>query len=115
VLVLFPEGERSIDGDPKAFRKGAAILSHHLQAPMVPAAIDGAFTIWPRNQAFNWRALLPWSGTRARIAFGPPVQAAGADYAAQTSVLREAIVGMWDTVHAERAARGSMGASTETQ
>lgn len=102
VLVLFPEGERSIDGDPKAFRKGAAILSHHLQAPIVPVAIDGAYTIWPRNQAFNWTSLLPWSGTRARIEFGPPVQAADADYAVQTSVLREAVVRMWDKVHAER-------------
>lgn len=104
VLVLFPEGARSIDGTPQAFRKGAAILSHHLHAPMVPAAIDGAFTIWPRNQPFNWRALLPWSGTRARITFGSPVQAADADYTAQTAVLREAIVGMWNNAHAEREA-----------
>lgn len=103
VLVLFPEGARSIDGTPQTFRKGAAILSHHLQAPMVPAAIDGTFTIWPRNQALNWRALMPWHGTRARIAFGPPVQAAGADYAAETEVLREAVVGMWWKMHADSA------------
>jgi len=102
VLVLFPEGERSIDGEPKAFRKGAAILSHHMKAPMVPAAIDGAFEIWPRNQPFQWKALLPWSGTRARIAFGAPVQASTADYAAQTSALRMAVVEMWNDVHAER-------------
>jgi len=69
---------------------------------MVPVAIDGAFTIWPRNQPFNWRSLLPWSRTRARIAFGPPVQAADADYAAQTAVLRTAVVGMWDRVNTER-------------
>lgn len=102
VLVLFPEGERSIDGEPKAFRKGAAILSHHLQAPMVPAAIDGAYTIWPRNQPFNWGALLPWRGTRARVEFGPPVQAPDVDYAAETEVLREAVVGIWERIHAER-------------
>ena len=102
VLVLFPEGARSIDGTPQAFRKGAAILSHNLQAPMVPAAIDGAFTIWPRNQGLKWKALLPWRGTRARIAFGPPVQAAGADYAAQTETLRQAVAAMWARLHAER-------------
>jgi long-chain acyl-CoA synthetase len=105
VLVLFPEGERSIDGVPRAFRKGAAILSHHLQAPMVPTAIDGAYAIWPRNQAFRWTSLLPWSGTRARVEFGPPMQAAGADYEAQTAALREATVGMWDRLHAERTGR----------
>ena len=29
------EAPRGRDGDPKAFRKGAAILSHHLEAPIV--------------------------------------------------------------------------------
>jgi long-chain acyl-CoA synthetase len=105
VLVLFPEGERSIDGVPKAFRKGAAILSHHLHAPIVPVAVDGAHTIWPRSQPFNWKSLLPWSDTRAHVEFGPPVQAAGADYVAQTEMLREAVVGMWERVHAERTGR----------
>jgi long-chain acyl-CoA synthetase len=31
VLILYPEGERSIDGTPRIFKKGAAILSTHLQ------------------------------------------------------------------------------------
>ena len=43
VLVLFPEGERSIDGTVKPFKKGAAILSHHLAAPIVPVALDGLY------------------------------------------------------------------------
>ncbi len=102
VLVLFPEGERSIDGQVRAFRKGAAILSRHLGAPMVPVAIDGAWTIWPRNQPLNWRALLPWRDTRARVQFGPPLQAADADYAAQASALRGTVVRMWDAIHAGR-------------
>jgi 1-acyl-sn-glycerol-3-phosphate acyltransferase len=38
-LVLYPEGERSIDGKPRIFKKGAAILSIHLQVPIVPVAI----------------------------------------------------------------------------
>jgi long-chain acyl-CoA synthetase len=103
VLVLFPEGERSIDGDVRTFRKGAAILSHHLGPPIVPVAIDGAWTIWPRGQAFNWRALLPWSRTRVRVQFGPPLPpAAQPDYGGQTTVLRDAVVAMWDALHATR-------------
>lgn len=50
VLVLFPEGERSIDGSVKKFKKGAAILSQHLDVPVVPVAIAGLFEIWPRNR-----------------------------------------------------------------
>src|SRR6185437_1653795 len=49
-LVLYPEGERSIDGTPRIFKKGAAILSTYLQVPIVPVAIDGFFEAWPRNQ-----------------------------------------------------------------
>lgn len=105
VLVLFPEGERSIDGDVRTFRKGAAILSHHLGAPIVPVAIDGAWTIWPRGQAFNWRALLPWSRTRVRVQFGPALQPPGEpDYMAQTTALRDRVVAMWNALHASRMA-----------
>ena len=73
VLVLFPDGERSIDGEIKKFKKGAAILSTHVQVPIVPVAFEGMFPVWPRNRAFNWRAFLPWNGTRVRIKFGPPI------------------------------------------
>ena len=52
VLLLYPEGERSIDGAPKVFKKGAAILSIHLQAPIVPVAIDGFHEVWPRGKKF---------------------------------------------------------------
>jgi long-chain acyl-CoA synthetase len=73
VLILFPEGERSIDGEPKAFKKGAAILSAHLGVPIVPVAIDGLYEVWPRGRGFRWRALLPWVGPRVRYQFGAPI------------------------------------------
>jgi long-chain acyl-CoA synthetase len=53
VLILYPEGERSIDGEPKRFKKGAAILSIHLQAPIVPVAILGFYEAWPRGKPFQ--------------------------------------------------------------
>ena len=52
-LILYPEGERSIDGIPRIFKKGAAILSIHLQVPIVPVAIEGFYELWPRNQSFK--------------------------------------------------------------
>jgi long-chain acyl-CoA synthetase len=76
ILVLFPEGERSIDGEVRKFKKGAAILSAHLEIPIVPAAFNGVFPIWPRNRGISWRAVLPWSGTRVQLHFGPPMQPA---------------------------------------
>ena len=62
ILMLFPEGERSIDGTVKRFKKGAPILARHQGVPIVPVAIQGAFEIWPRNRSFNWRALVPFGG-----------------------------------------------------
>ena len=52
-LILYPEGERSIDGTPRIFKKGAAILSIHMQVPIVPVAIEGFYEAWPRNKPFQ--------------------------------------------------------------
>jgi len=57
VLMLFPEGERSIDGPPKMFKKGAAILAIHNQCPIVPVAIEGFFEVWPRGE--NYKGFAP--------------------------------------------------------
>ena len=94
-LVLYPEGERSIDGTPKIFKKGAAILSVHLQVPIVPVAIEGFYDAWPRNQAF--RGFKP-----LKMIFGDPIlpppesEASEAAYEKLTSDLKARIVEMWD-------------------
>lgn len=93
ILVLFPEGERSIDGCPKTFKRGAAILSAHLGAPIVPVALRGFFDVWPRGK------LLRGSG-RLQIVFGeaifPPEGASGdAAYAAMTAGLKDRVMEMW--------------------
>jgi long-chain acyl-CoA synthetase len=106
ILILFPEGERSIDGEVKKFKKGAAILATQLGAPVVPVAIDGTFDIWARNRPFRWSALKPWGGRRVSICFGQVIPApaptpAGAtaaesetQYANFAEHLREVVVEM---------------------
>jgi len=95
VLVLFPEGERSIDGKPKVFKKGAAILSIHLQVPIVPVAIEGFYEVWPRGKLF------PQKFNPLRMSFGDPIypppkdQPTEADYAQLTTLLRERLVDRW--------------------
>lgn len=103
VMILFPEGERSIDGTVKVFRKGAAILAHHARVPIVPVAIDGAWDIWARGRSPRWSSLLPWSPARARLEFGAPLEpASDATYAAHTERLRTRVVAMWDALHQDR-------------
>jgi len=91
ILVLFPEGERSIDGELKPFRKGAAILAAQLGVPIVPVAMDGLFPLWPRSRSFQWRALLPWRVTPVGLAFGAPLTVRKGDDAGATERLRRAI------------------------
>jgi long-chain acyl-CoA synthetase len=94
-LVLYPEGERSIDGTPRIFKKGAAILSIHLQVPIVPVAIEGFYEAWPRNQAFR-------GFTPLKMVFGDPIspppesEASEAAYEKLTADLKSRIVEMWE-------------------
>jgi long-chain acyl-CoA synthetase len=106
VLILYPEGERSDTGKPRVFRKGAAILSIHEQAPIVPVAIEGFYEVWPRHK--KW----PKTGN-LRLVFGkpivpPPVSGANeAAYEKLTTELKERVVGMWQELRREE------GKSTE--
>jgi long-chain acyl-CoA synthetase len=100
-LVLYPEGERSIDGTPRIFKKGAAILSIHLQVPIVPVAIEGFYQAWPRNQ--NFRGFTP-----LKMVFGDPIspppesEASEEAYEKLTADLKARIVGMWETLREPR-------------
>lgn len=51
VLCVFPEGERSIDGTLKTFRKGPAILATKMNTPVVPVGIIGAYEAWRRGSS----------------------------------------------------------------
>jgi long-chain acyl-CoA synthetase len=96
-LVLYPEGERSIDGTPKTFKKGAAILSLHLQIPIIPIAINGVYESWPRGKPFQKFAPI-------KLKFGQPilpppeVQASEDAYAKLTAELKAKVVEMWETM-----------------
>jgi long-chain acyl-CoA synthetase len=67
VLILYPEGERSVDGSPKRFKKGAAILATHLRVPIVPIAIEGFYDAWPRGKPFFQKI------TKFSMAVGEPI------------------------------------------
>jgi long-chain acyl-CoA synthetase len=66
ILNIYPEGQRSFDGQLHEFKKGAAILATELNLPIVPVALDGPYLIWPRK---SWRIRL----AKVKIAFGQPI------------------------------------------
>ena len=49
-VCIFPEGERTIDGEVKNFKKGIGILAKELGVPLVPVYISGSYESWPRTK-----------------------------------------------------------------
>jgi long-chain acyl-CoA synthetase len=93
ILVLYPEGERSIEGPPKKFKKGAAILAQHLNVPIVPVAEYGFHNCWPRGKGFQGFYPL-------RIRVGKPIypdmnEKPEHAYERLTEELRARVVEMW--------------------
>jgi len=101
VLILYPEGERSDTGQPRVFKKGAAILSIHEQAPIVPVAIEGFYEAWPRHTKFPKLSNL-------QLVFGKPIspppvsEASEASYEKLTADLKSRIVTMWEDLRKKR-------------
>jgi long-chain acyl-CoA synthetase len=94
-LMLYPEGERSIDGTPKKFKKGAAILSIHMQVPIVPIAIEGFYEVWPRNRSF--KGFFPLQIKIGDPIYPPPEREASEEaYENLTARLRAKVVEMWE-------------------
>ena len=73
VLMLFPEGERSIDGELKKFRKGASILAAHLDVPIVPVAIDGLSELLAPRPVGSTGAAAAVAAKPRAAQFGPPM------------------------------------------
>ena len=99
ILMIFPEGERAIDGTVKKFKKGAPILAQHIGVPIVPVALKGIYELWPRNGALRPRVLLPWRSRRITIAFGQPMTfGANESYSAAAQRLRDRVDEMWRAI-----------------
>ncbi len=101
ILMLYPEGERSIDGVPRTFKKGAAILAAHLKVPIYPVALDGFHDAWPRGKRFQKFAPL-------KVAIGDPiyppehVDNPEATYERLTQELKARVMEMWLELHGEK-------------
>lgn len=65
VLVMFPEGTRSLDGSVGQFRRGVGMLLAGGRYPVLPCHLDGTFRAWPKG------ALIP-RPSRVRLAIGEP-------------------------------------------
>jgi 1-acyl-sn-glycerol-3-phosphate acyltransferase len=52
VIMMFPEGARTADGEIHKFNAGIRTLATRSKATIVPVAIEGAYQAWPRWRKF---------------------------------------------------------------
>lgn len=72
VLNIYPEGQRTPDGEIGPLQRGVALIVRRARVPVIPAAISGSFEAWPVHR--RWFRPHP-----IRVEFGPPLELAGLD------------------------------------
>ena len=66
MVLIFPEGTRTRDGEVGRFKPGFCALARRANVPLLPVGIDGAFDSWPRIQPLPLPAMI-------HIQFGEPL------------------------------------------
>ena len=77
MVLIFPEGSRSFDGEIVPFMKGYISVATKTKSVIVPAAIAGAFEAFPRTQKFP-----SFFKPGLRVEYGEPITPE--DYATMT-------------------------------
>jgi len=65
-VMLFPEGQRSFDGELQPLMTGFCLLVRKTKVPIVPVCMDGPYQAWPRGTK------LPKSG-HIHVVVGKPI------------------------------------------
>jgi 1-acyl-sn-glycerol-3-phosphate acyltransferase len=66
VLLVFPEGTRTPDGEIKPFKPGFTTLAVRSKSAIVPVAVEGAYRAWPKRAKFPRPRVV-------NVHFGPPI------------------------------------------
>lgn len=67
-MVIFPEGERSLDGEVGEFKKGSFKIVKETKTILLPLSIDGTFSIQKRGE----KMIHP--NKRVRLTVGKPIE-----------------------------------------
>jgi len=82
MVLLFPEGTRTADGEVQSMKPGFCAIARRAGVPLVPVALDGSFQAWPRNQRFPRRSVI-------RVQFGEPIEPAAIQAMSDEELLGE--------------------------
>ncbi len=67
IVLLFPEGTRTPDGEVHAMKPGFCAIAKRAGVPVIPVGLDGTFDAWPRHQRFPRRSVI-------QVQFGQPIE-----------------------------------------
>ena len=67
MLVIFPEGTRTKDGNVGELKPGFLALARRSKVPILPMAIDGAYDSWPKRNFLPGPAVI-------HIRYGPAIE-----------------------------------------
>jgi 1-acyl-sn-glycerol-3-phosphate acyltransferase len=90
ILILFPEGTRTRNGQIGEFKPGIGLLAAGTEIPVVPCHLKGAFEAWPKGKMFP-------RPRRLRLRIGEPRKFGGLPPGKESSLqisqdLRNAVV-----------------------
>jgi 1-acyl-sn-glycerol-3-phosphate acyltransferase len=68
-IVVYPEGGRCGAGEIEPFQRGVALIVRRTKVPVIPMALDGAFSVWPPSSK------LPRPLGRLSVLVGDPIEA----------------------------------------
>ena len=67
IILVFPEGARTWDGEIAHFLQGSLVLAQRTKSTILPAAISGCYEAFPRTQKF------PTLWGRIRVVYGKSI------------------------------------------
>jgi long-chain acyl-CoA synthetase len=86
-VLIFPEGQRTDNGNIETFRPGIGMIASRLEVRVVPVRIEGLEKVLHHT----WRMARPG---RVRVAFGQPMRLTGSDYEALARQVEGAVRGL---------------------
>jgi 1-acyl-sn-glycerol-3-phosphate acyltransferase len=98
IVLIFPEGTRTRDGEMSSLKPGFVSLARRTDAALLPVAMDGAYDAWPRSA--RWPR-----PSRVVVCFGEPITAQQAAALDDEALVRELERRMRECHAAARASR----------
>ena len=86
-VLVFPEGARTQNGEMKPFMEGIGLLATNLNVPVVPARIEGLFSLKKRGKKFARRG-------EVKVTIGQPIVLSSDDSVAITQQLYERVANL---------------------